>query len=453
MRSVTLVVLTLLALLLVSAPAGAQPAFTRGVWTQYGTGTFSAAQWHVREAGAGGAFPYDALLTSAGTFTTFTAPQARQRLGEVRGQPGGVQAPFVTWDTSVWDSVRKRLIVTLWGGHQAESSNEVNEWDFATGTWNPDGRPFHPTTRLHVTNATSWPATYNADPSKPDAPPAVIDVNNNYTAGIKLSTGSGRRLVPLGRHTYDGMTFMPSVQKLWAWGGVGDWQVSGGPYIMAEWDTVAKQWQLIDGPDGNVFGGGTFTGSASGTSTWDSVANRVLFTNDAGLWAYNPSGTINARTTRLLSDRALVNSLGNAHMVFDPKKNRAYILGAPTSTTFIQLDFSGGHTTSPVKTFFTPTGSTWPTTSGSSGVGFGPGGFYDPVADRVIIWTGGKTLYSMDSSYVTTTIGGTGASDPGTPPCGIWHRIDYVPGADVYVTINDATVPGAFIFAPIRPPA
>lgn len=428
--------------------------FTRGQWNTTGSGTLSAAQWHVAEAGAGGAAPYDALLNAAGALTNFTGAQAGMRLGEARGQTGGVQTPFITWDTGgVWDSVAEQFIFTLWGGDGGESTNEVNVWDFATGTWNPTGRPFNPTTRLHTAQSVNWPAVfapYNG-PSSLGGPAAVRDLNGYYTAGLKAATGSGLRLAPLGRHTYGGMVFMPTVRKVWAWGGFGDWLSGTVPFVMAEWDTTTNQWQMIDGADGNAFGGGVFHGNFTAASCWDSVANRVLFTNSDGLWAYNPAAAAGSRTTFLRSDGTLASTLGNSTMVFDSTRNHAFLLGAPTATTFTEFDFSGGHTTSPIVTARTPTGTLWPTTTGSSGVGFGPGALYDPIADRYIVWVGGTTLYSVHpTTYVSTAIGGTGTIDPGTPTVGIWHRFDYVASADVYVTINNATVGGAYVFAPTR---
>lgn len=79
-----------------------------------------------------------------------------------------------------------------------------------------------------------------------------------------------------------------------------------------------------------------------------------------------------------------------------------------------------------------------------------PGTAYDPVLKKVVVWSGGKSVYALDptTGNVSETVGG--GSDPGSPALnGTYGRFRYSPALDAYVVTNSISK-NVFVFKPAR---
>src|SRR5215510_4784992 len=248
---------------------------------------------------------------------------------------------------------------------------------------------------------------------------------------------------------------MPTVRRVWLWGGFGDWStIGGGPYLMVEYDPATQKYEVITTADGNPFGGGAFHGTLYPTATWDATNNRVLFLNSDGLWAYTPTMAYGTRTS-LLDTHYTTSSGHTPTLVWDPKRKWLVAFGGSSrfdQTKMVKWDFSNP---GPPVVSSTPIGGAFSLALGDEG----PGVLYDPIADRYVVWAGGKTLnYVNPDTVVSSQLIPSARSDPsnitdtggyGLGP-GVWSRFWYIAGDDVYATLNFGTQQGVFVFKPSR---
>src|SRR5262245_26605287 len=373
-----------------TAPSGPQN-FTRGQWTQWGTGTYHAAVW-----------------TSDGTATIRTGATipAGTQLGQFIGSRGNSDNAFAAWTSSAWDTTRSQMIICCGTGDAAWTTNEVNVFDIHSGSWNPSVRPMDPTVGLFTHDGTPWPPGTFIGAS--NGATALIDNLNQYPGNALLDPSGGQRLYPNGRQHYGGMVYMPTVQKLLMWGGIGWYQSGASSNYIWEWDVVAKKWQAqtLDLPSGLSVG---FPSCA-----WDSTNSRALCfgANGNKLYAYNPSAAQGSRMTAVSGDLSSAlpayspTSINYAQLVYDSKRNHAVMFGGQLGCVMFDMTKPSSGTISAC------------TVTGANGwVGQnGPGVLYDPVADKFVAWLGGTTLYYIDpvtfASVATTPSGGATPTTP-----------------------------------------
>jgi len=340
------------------------------------------------------------------------------------------------------------MIICCGTGDQAWTTNEVNVFDIPSGTWNPGGRPMDPTTGLFVQDGVTWPAGTFVGSSS--APVALIDNLGQYPSNALLDPAGGQRLYPNGRQHYGGFVYMPAVQKVFMWGGLGWWLSGSSTVYPWEWDPVAKKWQAqtLDYPALPI---------TQPSCTWDSTNSRVLcFTGDnpAKLIAYTPGNAQGSRMTVVSASLFDVipsycpTCINYAQLVYDSKRNHAVMFGGQLGCVMFDMTNPSSGTISAC------------TVTGANGwVGQnGPGVLYDPVADKFVAWLGGKTLYYIDpvtfASVATTPSGGATPTTPNLAESGVggvWNRFAYLPSYGIYATISHGGDAGAFVFAPIRP--
>ena len=268
----------------------------------------------------------------------------------------------------------------------------------------------------------------------------------------------GNRAYPNARHSYGGIVFMGApYNRFFMVGGVPWWEASanGPPYLWgsgyaepSEWDPATKKYRRLDQDEVGARDG--YAGTPYGC--WDPVHGRVLFHLASKLFAYYPGRPPGRRIVQVNPNNEPLVNTSYVTMFYDSKRKRAVVVGGAGAADgqrwgVSYYDFNANpmlatRVNAPVSD---PPG------------GAGPGARYDPIADRYVIWNGGKTLRFIDpTTWASTVFTPSGGDTPSTPTLGnrpgggTWNRFFYSPAYDVFGVINHANEPGAFIFAPTR---
>jgi len=292
--------------------------------------------------------------------------------------PGNPTAIMLAWSGGAFDTKRNRLIV--WGGgHGDYGGNELYAFDIASLAWS---RPWGPSPSIATDLV--WRET-NADGN------------------------------PASRHTYGGLQYLPNVDRFWSAGG-SVWSGSGGA-SPATWtfDFAASQWSRKADFISTI--------ELEQISAVDPANGRVLFANVAtSLYEYDP--TSNQWSRRSDTSRTLLHDKGAA---IDAKRRKLVIVGGGEVLTFDLV--AGGA--------LTVTATSGATSIISTRY---PGVQYDPVADRIVAWSGGADVYTLDldtwvwtrrSPAATNTVTPTAAPNQGT-----YGRFQYIPSRNAYVAVN-----------------
>jgi len=412
-------------------------SLTRGQWTRYGNGTFAQSVWV-----GDGISPND------------TVPIGTS-LGRYLGGSTEYEAAFNDWCGGDYDTDRDELPILLPGGHSSWSTNEVNFWSLASGTWNPGGRYMNPTVRL-------FSKIFEA--GKPRSPGFLFDdgqfngLPNIYPNHAELDS-RGNRAYPNARHSYGGIVYMPApYRKFFMAGGYPWWEASanGPPYLWgsgyaepAEWDPATKKYRRLDLDQLGALD--RYSGTPYGC--WDPIQGRVLMHFASKLFAYYPGKAYGSRIVQVNPSNEPFVDTSYVTMMFDAKRNRAVVFGGAAaadgqSAGSSYYDFSkNSMLASRVNARVT----------GDLPGGAGPGARYDPLGDRYVIWNGGKTLVFINpDTWMGTSFTPAGGDTPtiptlaGKPGGGTWNRFFYSPTHDVFGVISHAHDQGAFIFAPAR---
>lgn len=295
----------------------------------------------------------------------------------------GCPAITGTWNGAVFDTTRNRMIV--WGGgHNDYYGNEIYAVNLATST---------------VERLTA-----------PGLP-----VASSCTEGIVNNTQ------PNSRHTYDGIEYIPTVDRMFVFGG--SLACGSGNFGSDTWtfDFATMRWSRVT-PTGSLP-----SGDAGMMTAFDPVSGLVYVHDRRYLYSFNPS---TGAYTRLSNTNE---SLGyHLAATIDPKRRLFIIVGYDTSS-------GGGR----VHAYSIATGSTYAmqtlsTTGGSGLIGeLYPGLDYDPVADRLVAWGEGtrNVVYQLNVDTrvwsATTFTGGPTPAGNGTH-----GRFRYSPVSGVYVLVN-----------------
>jgi hypothetical protein len=288
------------------------------------------------------------------------------------------------WSGGAFDSARNRMII--WGGgHNDYYGNEIYAFNLNTQT----------VERLN-------------DPGLPGA-----------TSCTPAIAGGAQ---PNSRHTYDGIEYIASVDKLFAFGG--SLACASGEFGSDTWtfDFKTKRWQRMN-PTGPIP-----SGDAGMMTAYDPVSGLIYLHDRRYLYSYDVA---NDRYTRLGSESV---SLGyHLAATLDPKRRQFVIVGYDSAS-------GGGR----VHTYSIAAGSTYrmtsvSTTGGGPVVGAEyPGLEYDPVSDRIVAWTGESrnNVYSLNldsRQWTATALSGS----PNPLANGVHSRFRYSPTSGVFVSVND----------------
>lgn len=344
---------------------------------------FASAAW-----AAGPGLLYAELPTSPGWFAV-PATKLDAVCAVKQGFPGvaGVQGcpAILNWSSGVYDSKRNRLII--WGGgHNDYYGNELYAFNLGNLTM----------TRL-------------TDPGLPIATSCVGEI----AGGTQ----------PNSRHTYDGIEYMPNVDRMFVFGGSPACGPGGFTKDTWTFDFTTMKWQQMN-PKGPI------PRSAAGVMTAYDPNSGLVFVHDTyDLYSYSFS----TDTYKRLTDGTDPNTGYHSTGTIDPKRKRFVIVGSNSgSGQVVSHDISGSGTYQQ---------KSLSTTGGAGIIGASyPGLEYDLAQDRLVAWNGGDVVYSLNldtnawgaSSYA----GGPGAANPwsGTGTLGRWR---YVAAFNLYVLMND----------------
>jgi len=307
----------------------------------------------------------------------------------------GCAAITAAWNSAAFDTRRNRLLV-FGGGHTDYYGNEVYAIDVVTPG----------IVRL-------------TDPAPPDASGACVE-----------SLAGGTQ--PNARHTYDGIEYLPTVDKLFVFGG----SLACGPgnFGSDTWlfSLATNSWEAVKAT-------GMVPRAVPGIQTaFDPVSGLVYLHDDAYLYSFDPGTGVYSRLNK--SPHAVGYHMT---MTIDPKRRKAVLLGFDRSAN------AGRVWTYDLRSGSSYTRTQLATTGGTALVGtLYPGIDYDPATDRLVGWseTTPDLVYSLDMDTGTWTTmthrGGPGPAGNGTS--GRWR---HVPGYGVFVLLNSVDA-DAVIFRP-----
>ncbi|MEW5979028.1 MAG: Ig-like domain-containing protein [Acidobacteriota bacterium] len=292
----------------------------------------------------------------------------------------GPQSVMSAWCGGAFDTRRNRLMIHG-GGHADYAGNEIYVFDLSTSTWS---RLWGPSA-----NSSIYPVSSVQQETYYDGNPSSV-------------------------HTYNGLLYLPTQDKLWRGGG-SLWSGSGGG-SRASWmfNITNSTWERK--ADSTYLG-------VSQVAAYDPVTGHIFgFSDRYQIIEYDPSA--NTWTNRA--------SMGGIYMGED-------VSGVidPQARLFVAM--GNGHVI--VYDLNSKTVRNQTTSGGSSIVNArGPGLTYDSTLQRIVGWAGGTSVYSLNTSNWTwtqhTAASGNSVS-PSTPtPVGVFSRFQYIPSKNVYILVN-----------------
>jgi hypothetical protein len=377
---------------------------------------------------------------------------AGAEFGEFRGGTMGPSAPFAgNAVPGALDTTRKRIVTSMSGGHGGWCDWGVNELDWATGTWNPDGRPMDPLTRIIRIAPPSYEPGEHLGPQPCDSI-VLFDPHHYYDTAATVDTELGKRVFPVPNHSGGTFKYMPSVRRFLYWGGFGgDWSGNTGMPWPMEWDPETRQWSSDHADSVNIKGGSQVSGLA-----WDSTRNWMLHYRDGdgegGVYRYDPAAEPGKRVAPLWISGRPTNDQGS--LLCDSRRQRAVYLTRDSSgvTGSFYLDLSA-NPNSPRMTRFELTGDILTGTNQTLDTAH-PAWECDPIGDRYLLWCGGKTVYWINpDTFVAAAYTPSGGIDPGTRNWGTpngGYLLEYLPADDVFIGLNHLDTQGFEVFAPKR---
>ncbi len=300
------------------------------------------------------------------------------------GQLGSCAAVVSAWSSGVADTKRNRLEF-MGGGHTDYSGNEVYALDL---------------------NALTMVRINNPDP--PNTNGTDADPSGN----------------PNSRHTYGGLSYIPSTDQIYVHGGA---LYPTGYGAVSTWlfNVAGMTWKQQDPVSGTPV-----TISCCNYITfgdYDPQTDMVWYTDSAFLWTYNAHTNTQAQLSSIggiLSDHptCVIDYTARYFTCFgDNVVARANMAAAKPTMTDITSQTSG------CSTLINPNTNPY------------PGATYDPVQKKIVAWTGGSSVILFDSTALTCTTVSTYTGGPGAAqPNGTNGRWRYFPALGVFALVNDS---------------
>jgi fibronectin type 3 domain-containing protein len=321
------------------------------------------------------------------------------------------QAVVSAWSGAMADTARNRLII--WGGgHGDYNGNEVYSLNLNAS----------PVTLTRLNN----PSPVNPNPS---------------TCPTTLSDGN-----PNGRHTYNGLSYLPFADKMLSFGGAVS--CNNGSHYEDLWtlDLANVSWQAKDPVSGATgVQPKDFYSPVASQTAYDPNTNLVFISDINGLWSYN----YNTNTYTFLNNS--LNVPYDSTAVIDPVRKLLIFIGSYSNS--VQYGIGGVGGASIMAVDISPgsnyAAQNWTAQSTGCSVLAGstnPGLAYDSATGMIVGWPNfGNTVYIFDP--VTKSC--TPQTFAGGPPdstdynqvsytTGTFGRFRYFPSLDAFALVNSA---------------
>lgn len=234
--------------------------------------------------------------------------------------------------------------------------------------------------------------------------PSPVTSQSNCSSALPDGT-------PVSRHTYGGLTYIGHADRMFATGGS---MAPCGSADMATWtyDFTALKWQ-------KVLSGSSLTLSYGFMAAYDALTKNVFVKDRSDFYSYSLETN---KYTKLNSSTQDVSLYFSAAL---DTKRRKFVMVGDGVVRVIDL------ATNQMSTMAT---SNAPGALSQSS----PGIAYDPVADRIVVWSGGSNVYALNMdtkvwTQVATNPGPTSAA----PSEGTFGRWAYIPQYGVFVLVNN----------------
>lgn len=293
----------------------------------------------------------------------------------------GPTSIVAAWSGGAYDTKRDRLII--WGGgHTDYAGNEIYTFDLNSLKWNLSNNP---------SDITGY----------------------NGTSGIYPD---GR---PASRHTYDGLVYLPNVDRFFA---------VGGSIYQAGWTTpetwlfdfVANTWSQASDALSSSYGNIAAYDSASG-HVWLECAGSHGF-----LQEFDPINNSWISHGNQFDDPISDSTTG----AIDPNARMLVSVGAGSLHTWNLSSATDIRYNTP-----SMTGDPGTVVSGNS-----PGFVWYPPGNIFVAWNGGATIYSLDPQTWRWTAHPAATDNAVTPTApagtGTFGRFQYVPSKNVFILVN-----------------
>lgn len=334
--------------------------------------------------------PGTALLDQCPSYSKFGGTDAS---GYYWGAEG-CTAVIDDWNSGAFDSKRNRLI--LWGGgHNGYYGNELYALDLAASP-----------ARMVRLN----------DPGRPPAP--------SGTCVPSIVNGTQ----PNSRHIYGGITYVPTVDKLFIVSG--GMACAAGEVAADTWlySFQTGTWQRTDTGASIIPPGWTARQLEGTAADFDPVTGLVFVDNQFGLYTYDVAA--NTYTPRNVNTGGYYGRWQGSSCIIDPIRRYFYCIGEGDMWRW---------NISNIAAIPDPVRVSW---SGSGAIvnGYAPGLAWDSAAQQVVGWVeGGSAIYRLNAANNNwSAVAITGQPTVGTVQNGIYRRFAYSPASNAFVVVNDA---------------
>ena len=316
------------------------------------------------------------------------------------------------WGGGAYDSKRHRLLV--WNGGDGDyAGNEIYYFSIDSLIWR---RYTNPPTLAQDSSVYSYDVANN---------PASAFYKGYHADVYGDST-------PRSVHTYDGVDYLPVQDKFIKWGG-SNYPTGGGHASVFLFDFTTNTWTRKARP--NITDTGLYIESMTG---YDPVTGHwFATTNGNGVYEYDPAGNTWASRTNNSAD-SIGPSIGDLTGVVDPVRRKFMVMGGYDGVTPRLYTWDISKTGNLARTLQACTGDT------AIMLVRYPGLVYDPVADRIVAYGGGKSVYVLNTStWVWTRYANAATGSPpqrldgNGHPFGDMSKFQYIPERNLYIRVDN----------------
>ena len=215
---------------------------------------------------------------------------------------------------------------------------------------------------------------------------------------------------PVSRHTYDGLAYMSHADQMFSAGGS---MAPCGHTDLGTWtyDFGTKKW--------NLKSGNSPSGDPGTMAVYEAATKQVYYKDLKNFYAYSLETN---KYTQLNNAQQQVDYHLSA--AIDSKRRKFVMIGDGVQVIDLVTNQMTTMSTSGAPGFVTSQES--------------PGIAYDPVADRIVAWHGGRNVYALNmDTGVWTQVATNAGPTANAVVWGTFGRWGYVPQYGVFALIND----------------